>query len=353
MILPRIVGICACVLLIPVSVSLNAIYAFGWSDVFLYQCAMASVFASLDLIKIFLPWRIADDWKSRNRSLASALFCVLSLSALWLLLACCSIAASYAFTKQLTTASTDKYQHNRNQIGDLRSELRRLITKRDASPSLPRPSVIQAQAQAILATPITSKRKTQTLGQLSSDCRKPTWVTKKRCASYTKLQTKLAAARANEKLAQRIADLRAQISSVAPATDTASRTEVMERTFGLSQSDALYYQLIVMVFIIELCAAIGPYLVFSMKGSNKTTSPPETDIPVDPDLYFADRLEFQKGARVRASDLYEDFSTWCRDKNISPITVTAFGNWLTSKHPHKVKSAGVVLYQDLAFRRSS
>ena len=353
MIIIRILGGIAVFLLISISLFINANFGYERGDNELQHIIFGLGSFAFDLLKIYLPWPIARLWASRHKDLLTFLIAMPILLVLWCGLATWSLISSLGFTENSNAATERTQEYANKRIDNLKARLIELNNKRDTIKVTQEPNIIKAQALAILSKPVSARQGVTTIGSATKNCLAPNWRTKKSCAKYHALKADLVSAQTYMRLSRDIAQIKTKLLEKPDGNSLAARTRAIRTIANLDKQQSQFLLTLLMVAIVEFGSAIGPYLIANFKPAPPPYKPiADSKAVADPDDYFDERLEIQKGARTRASDLYADFSNWCLSQNIEPVSITAFGNWLTARHPHKTKSVGVMVYLNITFRRS-
>lgn len=60
-------------------------------------------------------------------------------------------------------------------------------------------------------------------------------------------------------------------------------------------------------------------------------------------MYVQERCILKDGAEVKSSLLYQDYSSWCKENGIQPMSITAFGKWIKKRVKARRDGDGVYL----------
>lgn len=60
-------------------------------------------------------------------------------------------------------------------------------------------------------------------------------------------------------------------------------------------------------------------------------------------MYVQERCILKDGAEVKSSLLYQDYSSWCKENGIQPMSITAFGKWIKKRVKSRRDGDGVYL----------
>jgi phage/plasmid-associated DNA primase len=73
---------------------------------------------------------------------------------------------------------------------------------------------------------------------------------------------------------------------------------------------------------------------------------PETDV----ERFYKESIDTQDGSSVTATNLYEDYCTWCESQNKEPLALPTFGREFGELGVQKAKIAGRVRYIGIALK---
>jgi hypothetical protein len=95
-----------------------------------------------------------------------------------------------------------------------------------------------------------------------------------------------------------------------------------------------------------MVAASRPRTVANDNKSAPKLVAPETDV----ERFYKERIDTQDGSSLTATNLYEDYCTWCEEQQKEPLALPTFGREFGELGVQKAKIAGRVRYIGIALK---
>jgi len=379
-----VLGVLAAGVLLAVSCAMN--YRFGFSlgrtefDGQIYGAASAAA----DCMKALVPFFFfaAVRTKMWSQAAASAL--------VWVVVTAYSLtsALGHAALNRLDTAgqraaTVQNYKDHRADLARAKEQLSWIPQHRPAQ-------AVQADIDTV---------KNERRWTMSSGCTDVT-TSKSRefCEKYHGLQAELASAEQSVALEARIADVQAKLAESSGETvmsEADPQAAVLAKLAGvlaptIKVEDVQTALTVFIAMLLEVGSAFGMYIAFSQwriydrhtpaaprmapvstaaaavaapkavakqkprSGANDNRTvvvtpaarliAPESDV----ERFYKERIETQDGSTVGATEMYEDYCTWCEDLGKEPLAHPNFGREFQGLGIQKAKVAGRVRYIGIA-----
>jgi hypothetical protein len=376
-----VLGVLAAGVLLAVSAAMN--YRFGCSlgqselDCNIYGAASAAA----DCMKALVPFYFFAAIKNRMWSQAGA------SAVVWVVVTSYSMmsALGHAALNRDVTAGARVTQSN--SYGDLRADLKRTQEQLSWIPQHRPAMTVQGEIDA-------AKNKRE--WSWTDGCTKVNGKSQRDfCQSTLALNAELASALQADKLGTRVSDLQSKIEA----------TPVAGRNSGADPQAAVILKLVNIVLpntkledvqtalslfvalLLEIGSGFGMYVAFSqwrlydekapvapamaslvsvpapvqaspmvaatrqraVANDNKSAPKlvaPETDV----ERFYKECIDTQDGSSVTATNLYEDYCTWCEAQNKEPLALPTFGREFGELGVQKAKIAGRVRYIGIALK---
>jgi hypothetical protein len=222
------------------------------------------------------------------------------------------------------------------------------------------------------------------------------------CQSYHAMTAELAAGREAEKLTVRISELSGKLSSASGSAVMAEadpQAAVLAKLSGLSIDTVQIAMTVFIALLLEVGSCLGMYIAFSQwrmyddvapaapvmasiatpvitaavavaapvretapaqisakprSGANDNKSAPapqrlmapETDV----ERFYKESVQTQDGSSMTATELYEEYCSWCEEKEKEPLALPTFGREFGELGVQKAKLGGRVRYIGIALK---
>jgi hypothetical protein len=222
------------------------------------------------------------------------------------------------------------------------------------------------------------------------------------CQSYHAMTAELAAGREAEKLTVRISELSGKLSAASGSAVMAEadpQAAVLAKLSGLSIDTVQIAMTVFIALLLEVGSCLGMYIAFSQwrmyddvapaapvmasiatpvitaavavaapvretapaqisakprSGANDNKSAPapqrlmapETDV----ERFYKESVQTQDGSSMTATELYEEYCSWCEEKEKEPLALPTFGREFGELGVQKAKLGGRVRYIGIALK---
>lgn len=394
-----VLGVLAAGVLLAVSCAMNWRFGYSLGKTEMDGVIYGSASAAADCMKALIPFFFFAAIRTRMWSQAAA------SAVLWVVVTAYSLtsALGHAALNRLDTAGqrTQSAQH----YTDLRADLKRAEEQLGWVPQHRPQMTVQAEIDGV---------KTNRLWQGTSECTNtPGKTSRGFCQGYHALSAELAAAAQAEALEKRIAEVKSKLEATGGHTvlsqaDPQAAVLASLASIVVPGTSVEQVQTALTVFVallLEIGSGFGMYVAFSQwriherqapaapvmktadlvapakveieaapiapaamavpvltpvaemqkprSGANDNKSvpaqrlmAPETDV----ERFYREKIEVQDGSSVTATQLYEDYCSWCDTKKKEPLALPSFGREFAELGVKKEKIAGRVRYIGIALR---
>ena len=328
--------------MLAISMHLNYLYNFSIgqtpekAEIFARASVVADIWKGLGPVFIYALLRNRKPWPA----LAGAL--------VWVACFAWGVSSALGLVAQDRMAITGGRETLHASYADTRKELDEKEAKRKSIQARRSSAEVEAAIAVVLARPISRG----TVGQITASCAKPDRSIEA-CGEVAFLRQELAGAVEAQRLDQRIADLRHQVSQLRDRGATSATDPQAEflswLSVGTFSSKDIGFGLILLVgAVIEVVSAFGlgvvvayadatraPLVTHAVSTMNaaSTLAPSRNGrtIVVDSTAvgtvmeYLTRRTELAAAnVGVELTDLFADYTSWCRERAFSAMTLTEF-----------------------------
>jgi hypothetical protein len=364
-----------------IAVSTVMAFRFGWTlgstayDQWLY----ATVGASADAVKAFLPLLITAAWS------ASQYLRCLAATALFTVVTAFSLTSSFGLAALQRADKLSVHAAMATTYHDRRAELDRLIAERAKINARPVAENAETLAQEAISQADASAR--SECAKRGPECRKLEGISRQKRDELASIVTAKAALTAAADLDHRIEAARASLSMVdehEAHREADPQAAALARLTGQSEDGMRTALHLLIALLIELGSGMGTYIVFGRRTEDdvvtvsdppvtpqvpvpdRPTSPLEAIDPpaptksakgsanggaddvVPPDVierFVAEQVRSVEGGRIAGADLFSAYTEWCQRQGLDPVTSTAFGRQVPW---NKARIGGRVYYMGAA-----
>jgi hypothetical protein len=384
-----VLGVLAAGVLLAVSAAMN--WQFGYNlgrtpfDGQIYGAASAAA----DCMKALVPFFFFAAWRNKMWSQAAASALVWGVVTAYSL----TSALGHAALNRADTTGTRSVQSLNYQ--DVRSDMKRAQDELSWIPQHRPTATIQAEISGAKAHPAWG---------WSNGCTKLDGKAEvKHCGKYHALQAELGSAEKADGLEKRIVDAQAKVAATGSHTGSAEAdpqaavlTALLAKLFpSVKVVDVQTMMTVFVALLLEVGSGLGMYVAFSQwrmydvqapsaprmspvvttlntaavavaaqpapvliakprSGANDNkTAPavtrmiaPETDV----ERFYKESIEVTDGSSLTATELYEDYCSWCETKSKEPLALPTFGRAFGELGVKKEKIAGRIRYIGIALR---
>ncbi len=356
-------GVIAALILLAVSAAMNWQFGYSLGKTQFDSHILGAASIAADCMKALMPFFIFAAIRERNWSQA------LGGSALWAvcILYAMSSAIGFASTNRSDTTTTRAVYAAKYE--DLRSELGRITQERSWLAKHRSAAAVQSEIAAI---------KQNLRWTTSKGCTDATLEeSRELCTNYHKLNSELAAARQDDVLKQRAAEVRSRLAPLqsGPGISVADpQADIIAKLTGLDINRVETGMSILVMLLVELGSSLGLYVSTSAWRIHEPLRKPapepakvvEITRPVelvpqpspvklalpksDIETYMETRIRQDDGASVTALALYDDYCDWCQAARRQPVGLPIFSRQLTEFGVQKAKIAGKIRYIGIRVR---
>jgi hypothetical protein len=341
-----VLGVLAAGVLLAVSAAMN--WRFGYSlgktelDGNIYGAASAAA----DCMKALVPFFFFSAMKNKMWSQAAA------SAVVWVVVTAYSMtsALGHAALNRADTSGTRTTQSQ--SYSDLRTDLKRTQDQLSWIPQ-------HRPAQTVQGDIDGAKNKRE--WSWTDGCTKVNGKSQRDfCQSTHALNAELASAQQAEKLGARVADLQSKIDKTpvnGRNTEADPQAAVMLKLVHLVLPNTKLEDIqtalsLFVALLLEIGSGFGMYVAFSQWRlyDEKAPMAPAMATLVTVPAPYKESIDTQDGSSVTATNLYEDYCTWCESQNKEPLALPTFGREFGELGVQKAKIAGRVRYIGIALK---
>ncbi len=256
-------GICAAIVLLVVSAAMNWRFGFTLGKTELDGQIYGAASVAADVLKALSPFFIV--WAFRNRNYGQALsgLAILCVCALY------SLASSIGFASFNRAETIGERALHAQQYKSHTAELKQVKEKLKWIPQHRAVSVVKADIDALYAQPVYIRRQLAgTVKEVSVECTKATWVTRKRCGEILDLNKELAIAQQALALQVRKKTIQKNLSRIskkggAVVAGADPQAAFISKILGLDLTDTQTVLTLMISILVEVGSSLGLLVSFS------------------------------------------------------------------------------------------
>jgi hypothetical protein len=374
-----VLGVLAAGVLLAVSAAMNWRFGFSLGKTELDGQIYGSASAAADCLKALVPFFFFAALRNKmwSQAAAAALVGV--------------VVTAYSLTSALGHAALNRLDTTGQRAveatvyKDLRSDLKRAEEQMGWIPQHRPALTVQSEIDSA---------KTQRPWAFTKGCAEVTGkMGRDFCQKYHALNAELAAAEQSAALEGRIAGIQAKLANASGGTVMAEadpQASVLAKLTGLDIDKVQTAMTIFIALLLEVGSSFGMYIAFSQwrlydvqapaapvmatvgaapataaapmavavakprSGANDNRSAPQPQRLIAPETdverFYKEKIESQDGSSVTATQLYEDYCTWCETRQKEPLALPTFGREFGELGIKKERIAGRIRYIGIALR---
>lgn len=374
-----VLGVLAAGVLLAVSAAMNWRFGFSLGKTELDGQIYGAASAAADCLKALVPFFFFAALRNRmwSQAAAAALVGV--------------VVTAYSLTSALGHAALNRLDTTGQRAveavayKDLRADLKRAEEQLGWIPQHRPALTVQSELDSA---------KTQRAWAFTKGCAEVTGkLGRDFCQKYHGLNAELAAAEQSATLEGRIAGIQAKLVDKSAGTVMAEadpQAYVLAKLTGLDIDKVQTAMTIFIALLLEVGSGFGMYIAFSQwrlyeaqapaapameriaatpatvsgpitvavtkprSGANDNRSAPQPQRLIAPETdverFYKEKIETQDGSSVTATQLYEDYCTWCETKQKEPLALPTFGREFGELGIKKERIAGRVRYIGIALK---
>jgi len=389
-----VLGVLAAGVLLAVSAAMNWQFGYHLGRTPFDSQIMGAASAAADCMKALVPFFFFAAWRERMWSQAVAAALV------WAVVTGYSLTSALGYAALTRADKTGERTENAQTYADLRAALKHAQDELSWSPQ-------HRAAEAIV--PEMASIKSQKAWVWSEGCTKLDGKAERQlCDKYHALESELASAKRALVLEKQVADFSASLANQTTHTGSSAGdpqavvlTALLSKVFGpIQMADVQTMMSVMVALLLEVGSGLGMYVAFSQwrlhdvkapsapriipvaqaatintaavavaaqpavqqqlakprSGANDNKSAPAVAVirhvapETDVERFYKESIEVTDGSSLTATELYEDYCSWCEAKSKEPLALPTFGRAFGELGVKKEKIAGRIRYIGIALK---